>query len=295
MEALIDFFSDVPTWFRSILLIGGIVLFWILEGVLPLFSFQYKKINHAGLNLFFTLTTAIIGFGLAGALLAASNFVSSNEFGLLYLVELPLWAQIIIGVLLLDLIGAYFVHWTEHKVKWMWKFHLVHHSDTTVDVTTGLRHHPGETVFRISFTILAVVIVGAPIGIVMLYQSLSVLFAHLTHANINMPKKVDYALSFIFVTPNMHKVHHHYTQPLTDTNYGNIFAVWDRLFGTFAYVEDTRNLTYGIDTHMNANENSRLNNLLKIPFQKYRPPVGASIEDIEEFEESDRNKETSTA
>ncbi len=274
MEALIEFFENVPTWFRSGLLIGGIVIFWIAEGVLPLFSFQYRKVRHAGLNLFFTLTTAIIGFGLAGVLLAASNFVASNEIGLLYIIDLPLWAQIIVGVLLLDCIGAYLVHFVEHKVKWMWKFHVVHHSDTTVDVTTGLRHHPGETVFRIGFTILAVMVVGAPMGIIMLYQSLSVLFAHITHANINVPGKLDKVLSFLFVTPNMHKVHHHFEQPLTDTNFGNIFSIWDRIFGTYAYVEDASTLKYGIDTHMESNENTRLGNLLSIPFQKYRQPKG---------------------
>lgn len=274
MEALIEFFENVPTWFRAGLLIGGIVIFWIAEGILPLFSFQYRKLRHGGLNLFFTLTTAIIGFGLAGVLLAASDFVASNKFGLLYIIDLPLWVQIVVGVLLLDCIGAYLIHFVEHKVKWMWKFHVVHHSDTTVDVTTGLRHHPGETVFRIGFTILAVMIVGAPMGIIMLYQSLSVLFAHLTHANINMPAKLDKALSFLFVTPNMHKVHHHYEQPLTDTNFGNIFSIWDRMFRTYAYVEDTATLKYGVDTHMKSEENTRLGNLLAIPFQKYRQPKG---------------------
>jgi sterol desaturase/sphingolipid hydroxylase (fatty acid hydroxylase superfamily) len=274
IDQLIGFFEEVPTWFRAMILMGGIVLFWIAEGILPLFTFGYKKIRHAGLNLFFTLTTAIIGFGLAGVLLLTASFVTANEFGLLYLIELPLWAQVIVGILLLDLIGAYLIHWTEHKVTWMWKFHLVHHSDMTVDVTTGLRHHPGETVFRIAFTIMAVVIVGAPIGIVMLYQSLSVLFAHLTHANINMPRSIDKVLSFVFITPNMHKVHHHYTQPLTDTNFGNIFSIWDRIFGTFASVEDISTLKYGIDTHMDEEENNRLGNLLKIPFQPYRTPDG---------------------
>ena len=120
----------------------------------------------------------IIGFGMAGLLLLASDTVAENHFGLLYLVDIPLWLQVILGVLLLDLIGAYFIHFVEHKVKWMWKFHLVHHTDTTIDVTSGLRHHPGETVFRILFTIIAVIVVGAPMGVVMLYQSLSILFAH---------------------------------------------------------------------------------------------------------------------
>lgn len=277
MEAIVNFFDNIPTEFRAGILIGGVVIFWIVEGTLPLFKFQYKKVRHAGLNLFFTLTTAIIGFGLAGALLAASDYVADNKFGLLYIFELPLWAQLVVGVLLLDLIGAYLVHWTEHKVKWMWKFHVVHHSDTTVDVTTGLRHHPGETVFRIGFTILAVMLVGAPMWIIMFYQSLSVLFAHITHANINMPRGLDRALSYVFITPLMHKVHHHYTQPLTDTNYGNIFSIWDRIFGTFAQVDDTKELIYGIDTHMKPEENDKMSNLLKIPFQPYRVPEDAKF------------------
>ena len=290
MEALLDYFENIPPAFRTTLLIGGLVFFWILEGTLPLFAFQYKKVRHAGLNLFFTLTTVIIGFGLAGVLLWASDFASSNKFGLLYIVEMPLWLQVVVGVLLLDLIGAYLIHWTEHKVKWMWKFHLVHHSDTTVDVTTGLRHHPGETVFRICFTIMAVVIVGAPMGTVMLYQSLSVLFAHITHANVRVPKSVDRMLSYVFVTPLMHKVHHHYTQPLTDTNYGNIFSIWDRIFGTFAEVEDTKTLKYGIDTHMDATEHDALGNLLAIPFQKYRPPQGAKFGENEETHSQTRSQ-----
>jgi len=252
----------------------------VIEGTLPLFSFQYKKVRHAGLNLFFTLTTAIIGFGLAGVLLAASDMVANSQFGLLYVIDLPLWGQLIVGVLLLDFIGAYLVHYTEHKVKWMWKFHLVHHSDTTVDVTTGLRHHPGETIFRIAFTILAVIVVGAPMWLIMVYQSLSVLFAHITHANIRMPRVVDRALSWIFVTPLMHKVHHHFKQPLTDTNFGNIFSIWDRLFGTFAQVENTSDLVYGIDTHMDIKENDNMANLLKIPFQPYRVPEGQEVQSL---------------
>ena len=278
MESLLEFFSDIPTFYRALILIGGIFVFWIAEGIIPLFEFQYRKIRHAGLNLLFNFFTAAIGCAFAGVLYAASVITSGNDWGLLHIVELPLWAKVLAGVMLLDLIGAYTAHWTEHQVKWMWKFHLVHHSDTNVDVTTGLRHHPGETVIRILFTILAVLLTGASIGIVMLYQSLSVLFAHITHANIRMPVKLDRLLSYIFVTPLMHKVHHHYKLPLTDTNYGNIFSIWDRIFGTFASVEDTKKLRYGIDTHMDPEENDRLNNLLKIPFQPYRKPSQESSE-----------------
>lgn len=277
MESFIEFFENIPSAFRAGILIGGIFVFWIIEGVFPLFEFGYRKVRHAGINGLLTLFFLIIGLVFAGVLLAASDWVTANNFGLLNWISMPIWAQMIIGVMLLDFFGAWLVHWVEHKVRFMWKFHLVHHSDTTVDVTTGLRHHPGEAIFRMLFTIFGVVMVGAPIWIVFLYQTCSAAFTHFNHANIQMPKKLDRTLSWVFVTPYMHKVHHHYTQPLTDTNYGNIFAIWDRVFGTFAQVDDTKELIYGIDTHMDPKEHDDVVNLLKIPFQKYRPPVGSKF------------------
>ena len=270
MNVIIDFFADVPLVFRTSILLGGIVLFWILEGIIPLYSFNYKKGRHAFLNLLFTTTTAIIGFGFAFLLLKSTEIVNEFQFGLIHFFELPLIVEVIISLLILDLVGAYLVHFVEHKVPWMWKFHVIHHSDKNVDVTTGLRHHPGETVFRILFTILGVYVSGASIGIVMLYQSLSVLFAHITHANISLPQNLDRIISYLFVTPNMHKVHHHYKQPLTDSNYGNIFSVWDRIFGTYTFVNDSKSIVYGIDTHINDSKIDSFTNLLLIPFKKLK-------------------------
>ena len=222
------------------------------------------------MNLLFTTTTAIIGFGFAFLLLKSTEIVNENKFGFIHLFDFPIVFQVIISLLILDLIGAYLVHLIEHKVPWMWKFHVVHHSDKNVDVTTGLRHHPGETVFRILFTILGVYVSGASIGMVMLYQSISVLFAHITHANISLPKNLDRIVSYILVTPNMHKVHHHFKLPLTDTNYGNIFSIWDRLFGTYSYVDDSKTIVYGIDTHINDKKIDSFSDLLLIPFKKMK-------------------------
>ncbi len=272
MQTLADYFAHIPSAHRSAILVGGITLFWLIEGALPLFRFSYNKWRHAGLNFFFTITTIIINFAMAFVLVKSSDWAVAQRFGVLqWLPEMPLWLFALIGMMLLDLVGAYFVHWTEHKVKWMWRFHLVHHTDTHVDTTTANRHHPGESVFRFIFTVLAVVLTGAPMWLVFLYQALSVALSQFNHANIDLPERVDKALSWFIVTPNMHHVHHHYTQPYTDTNYGNIFSIWDRMFGTFVR-ERGKNLVYGIDTHMEAHENERVSNLLKIPFQKYRVP-----------------------
>ena len=277
MEQIIEYFRTIPSSHRSVILVGGIALFWMIESAVPLFNFKYSKVKHAGVNIFFTLTTVVINFVLAFILLKSSDWAVANHFGILqWLPEMPLWLFAIVGLMLLDLIGAWLVHWAEHKVKWMWRFHLVHHTDTYVDTTSANRHHPGESVFRFVFTTAGVVLAGAPMWLVFMYQSISVLLSQFNHANIVIPKWLDNAMSWVFVSPDMHKVHHHYVQPYTDSNYGNIFSIWDRLLGTFMTL-DRDKLIYGIDTHMKPEENASLGNLLKIPFQNYRPPVGAKF------------------
>lgn len=270
MENIISYFESIPSVHRALILSGGIALFWLIESAYPFFKFQYNKWQHAGINLFFTLTTIIINFALAFILLQSADFVTTNKFGILnWLPKFNLWIYTIIGVLLLDFFGAYLAHFVEHKVKFLWRFHLIHHTDTYIDTTSGNRHHPGESVIRFIFTTFGVLIVGCPMWMVFLYQTLSVVATQFTHANICLPKKFDKYLSYFMVSPDMHKIHHHYQLPYTDSNYGNIFSIWDRIFGTFLYLEREK-IIYGVDTHMNPEENNRLKNLLKIPFQKPR-------------------------
>lgn len=278
MDVIINYFSTIPTSHRTLLLVGGITVFWIIENAVPLYQFSYNKWKHAGTNIFFTLTTILVNFPMAFMLVKSTDWAQEAHFGLLnWLPTMPMWLYAIVGMLLLDLIGAYLVHWVEHKVRWMWRFHLIHHTDTNVDTTSANRHHPGESVFRFVFTTLAAVVAGAPMWLVFMYQSCSVLLSQFNHANIALPKWLDNALSWVIITPDMHHVHHHYTLPYTDSNYGNIFSVWDRLFGTYMDL-DRDKVVYGIDTYMNPAENAYIPPLLKIPFQEYRKPVGAKFE-----------------
>ncbi len=273
MEQLLAYFENIPTLHRSLILVGGITFFWILEGIVPLFHVSYRKWRHAMPNFFFTLTTIIVNFPLAFLLLQTSDWTIANSFGIInWLPEMPLWLYVLLGVLLLDLIGAYTAHLVEHKVKPLWMVHLVHHSDHNVDTTTANRHHPLESLIRYTFTLIGVFIVGAPVGIIMLYQSLSVVLSQFNHANISLPRKVDKALSWLIVSPDMHKVHHHFVLPYTDSNYGNIFSIWDRLFGTYMELEPEK-ITYGVDTFPDEKENSSIVGLLKQPFHKYRKPT----------------------
>ena len=273
METLFNYFETIPSSHRSLILVGGITFFWLLEGALPLFLFNYKKWKHAIPNLFFTATTVIINFSLAFLLLFTADWVQINNFGIInWMPEMPLWLYILLGVVLLDFFGAYLAHYTEHKIKPLWMIHLVHHSDHKVDTTTANRHHPLESVIRFGFTLFGVLVVGAPIAIVMIYQSMSLVFTQFNHANIKIPKSVDKLLSYVIVSPDMHKVHHHNLLPYTDANYGNIFSIWDRLLGTYMHL-DREKIVYGVDTFPDEKTNSSLKELLKQPFQKYQKPT----------------------
>ena len=266
---ILNYFETIPSLHRSLILVGGITFFWLLEGILPLFNFNYKKWKHAFPNLFFTATTIIINFSLAFLLLNTADWVQVNNFGIInWLPEMPLWLYVLLGILLLDFFGAYLAHFTEHKIKPLWMVHLVHHTDHKVDTTTANRHHPFESIIRFTFTLIGIFISGAPIGLVLMYQSLSVILSQFNHANIQISEKVDKALSYIIVSPNMHKVHHHFELPYTDSNYGNIFSLWDRLFGT--YMELSKNeIIYGIDTDVDEIQNSKFISLIERPFKKW--------------------------
>lgn len=269
-EAIEHYFSTIPSSHRALILAGGIGFFWVLESAVPLFRFEYRKLHHAAINIFFTLTTVAVNFGMAFMLLGAADWAVAHEFGVLqWAPTMPFWLFTLLGLLGLDLISAYLAHWVQHKTTWLWRFHLIHHTDATIDTTSANRHHPGESVVRFAFTALAALVLGTPIWLVFLYQALSVILSQFNHANITLPLRLDRALSWFIVSPDMHKVHHHYVLPYTDSNYGNIFSVWDRLFGTFRILERDR-LVYGVDTHMAPEDHARLGNLLLIPFQPRR-------------------------
>lgn len=279
MEHLISYFENIPPHHRAILIIGGLTIFWIIEGIIPLFKFKYNKWRHAIPNLFFNLTLMLVNFPLAFMLLKTSDWVRDNDFGIInWLPEMSLGLYAFLGVFFLDFFGAYLPHLIEHKVKPLWMVHLVHHTDHKVDTTTANRHHPIESVIRFFFTLLGVFVVGTPIGIVFLYQTVSVIATQFSHANIKLPKRVDKAISYVLVSPDMHKVHHHFRLPYTDSNYGNIFSVWDRLLGTYMELNPDK-IVYGVDVFPDEKKNQHIGELLKQPFQKYDKPTVTPGED----------------
>ena len=252
---------------RLILLVSGMLLLWLIEGAIPLLSLQYRKNKwrHASVNFSFTVLHLIIHTGLAVFIILLSDFCRLNGIGLVHWFNSSVLWTILISFLVLDFFGGWLVHIVEHKTALLWRFHVVHHSDNNVDVTTGLRHHPVESVLRGVFFMMGVAVSGAPMYAVMIFQTLLVLSTQFTHANISLPKWIDKPLSYIFVSPNMHKVHHHWKQPYTDSNYGAVLSIWDRLLGTYRHL-DRNDIRYGLDRYYPNEHDENLGMLLKQPF-----------------------------
>jgi sterol desaturase/sphingolipid hydroxylase (fatty acid hydroxylase superfamily) len=270
-SAFIDFFSDLENrpGQRFAFYVGGMVLLWAIEGMIPLITMEYKKnkARHAMVNISFTTIHFVIHTLLAIIILLIADWTKAHQFGFVYWFNAGVLATIIISALTLDFFGGWLVHFTEHKIPLFWRFHIIHHADNNVDVTTGLRHHPLESVFRGLFFFIGIIVAGAPMYAVMIYQTFLVFFTTFEHANIKLPPVIDKWLSYILVSPNMHKVHHHWKQPYTDSNYGAIFSIWDRVLGTFASLKP-EDIKYGLDRYYPNEKDEDFVALMKKPFEK---------------------------
>ncbi len=266
MESFLNFFELMPVWMKAGWIFIVLAFFWILEGNYGLIRFKYKKWKHAKTNLILLFFVMLINVAFGIATAGVFQWLDQTQFGLLYLFEAPVWVELILAILALDLIAQYTVHFLLHKIPVMWRLHIVHHSDKHVDVTTGTRHHPVDFIIREIFALGVVILMGMPIAFYFFYRIITVLFTYFNHANIAMPDWLDRSLSWLIVTPNMHKFHHHHQLPWTDSNYGNMLSIWDRLFGTFIY-GDVTEIRYGIDIADHRDDESIVAQL-GIPFDK---------------------------
>jgi sterol desaturase/sphingolipid hydroxylase (fatty acid hydroxylase superfamily) len=253
----------VQQW-RLVFLAALLLILWVSEAIIPL---RRNNRDHVFTNFGFTLTVVIINSLLVFLLVRTIEFCNANHVGIFHYLEVPYLVQVVLGVFVLDFIAAYLSHRVMHKFGIFWKFHQVHHLDEMVDVTTGLRHHPLETFFRFFFLIAGVIILGAPLSIVVIYQTLSAINALFEHSNIKLNARVESVMRNLIVTPDVHKIHHSSDQKFTDSNYGNIFSLWDRLFKTYQKTDETEKLTYGLETN-SENKKKGFLSLMLLPFLK---------------------------
>jgi len=266
MDAFLHFFETMPQAYKAGWVLLCFSFFWLLEGGIPLFLFSYKKWKHAGVNFSFLATALIINILFGVATLGVFRWIEVSQFGITNWIEMPFWIEFALCILAFDLVAQYMAHYLLHRVKWLWRFHMVHHADTHVDATTGPRLHPGDFILRETLSLVVVIVMGAPLSYYLFYRFCTIFFTYFTHANIALPAWMDKSLSYLFVTPNLHKFHHHFERPWTDTNFGNIFSIWDRLFGTYVY-DDPKKIRYGLDV-LDDKKDEDIAYQFKLPFDK---------------------------
>lgn len=179
----------------------------------------------------------------------AFNFIVA---GLLFTeptVELRYWYEFIVGFLFLDLL-AYGVHRGLHIVPWLWRLHALHHSDRDIDTTTSVRHHPIEALLMNGCFWSVAVMLGIPSMVVAVYGLSAFALAVGTHANVRWPAWLEDILRPVIITPDLHSIHHSIDASESNTNFGAVFSVWDRVFGTFIQLPSERIdcLIFGVAT-----------------------------------------------
>jgi sterol desaturase/sphingolipid hydroxylase (fatty acid hydroxylase superfamily) len=182
----------------------------------------------------YAINTAI-GVALGGLGISAfSGPITSLSLGVFpaSTVWLPGWGQVVAAVLLLDFYN-YVVHRVLHHVAWFWPLHGVHHADVDLDVTTGFRHHPGESILTMLIGIGFAIVMGVPVLVWTAYATVANTLVLIQHANLRLPDAWERVLTWVVVTPGMHRHHHAVDRAIHDTNYGALFSFWDRLFGTY--------------------------------------------------------------
>jgi sterol desaturase/sphingolipid hydroxylase (fatty acid hydroxylase superfamily) len=245
----------------------------LLEAAIPLFA-RPRLPGRRTANLAMTAQTLVVGFLLTSAVGLAAVHVPLGSPALMAAAGMPPVVQLVVGIVALDFAFGYVAHRTMHVSPLLWKYHRVHHSDPFVDVTTSYRTHPVENVWRHLWLFATVWALGVPAAAVVAYRALSAVNGVLEHANIRPRPALDAAVARVWVTPNMHKVHHSRDRRETDTNYGNLFTLADRVFGTFSPTERAASVAYGLDD-VEPSEIRSFGALLAMPWRSGRetPPL----------------------
>lgn len=226
------------------IIIGLLVILYTMEQLFKSpFRFD-KRPQHLFNNILFQIVFFIAGYFFAIVQVFSMNWFNGQQVGLFHQLQLPYWIKLIAGVALFDM-TSYWFHRMAHKVPLLWRLHRVHHSDTTMDSSTFFRGHPIEILVFGTASILAVAIFGMDLLTFGLYIFIFTPFAFVEHTNLTFPAWIDKTLGLIFVTPNFHKVHHEQNQHYTDSNFADIFILWDRLFGTFKY-KPVKQIKFGL-------------------------------------------------
>jgi len=243
-----------------------IMLVW--ELVAPRRLLSISKILRWSSNLgLLLLNSIVLRLLFPAAAVGMALYTAEMGWGLFNLLELPFWLEVFAAIILLDLL-IYGQHVLMHLVPVLWRLHRVHHADLDFDLTTGSRFHTIEIIFSMLLKSLAILILGPAVFAVLVFEVVLNAMAMFNHGNVSLPKPVDKVVRRLFVTPDMHRVHHSIILQETNSNYGFNLSIWDRLFKT--YIDQPRqghdDMTIGIPGFRDVAQVDKLPGMLLLPF-----------------------------
>ncbi len=247
-----------------------LVLLWIGESIAPTFLGRTRRWSHGLSNIGLGLLNTVVTVTLFGAaLLAVTEWARQAPFGLLHWLSLPIGVEWVLGLILFD--GwMYLWHVLNHETPLLWRFHSVHHADREVDATTAVRFHTVEIVLSSIARLAILPLIGLTMTQFLLYESMLLPVILFHHSNVAIPRRLDAALRWIIPTPWMHWAHHSNWQPETNSNYGSVLSVWDRLFRTFRLRAEPRELELGLIEDRAEWQWRSLRGMLTRPFRSER-------------------------
>jgi len=192
----------------------------------------------------------------------------ASEIGISFFAWLPIPAVIalVLGLLILDA-SEWFAHWSTHRIPFLWRFHAVHHSDEFLDTSTAFRFHPVEILYRYAIVGLSVAVFAIPVQAIVTYAILVIAFNLWEHANVWTPRWTRKFAS-LFITPELHRLHHSEERRHYDSNFGIVLSLWDNVFGTLIPPEElTERTSFGLGSQAGKNYR-RLGQLLLAPLHK---------------------------
>ncbi len=261
---------------RSLFDTYAVMILITMFGILFLLESRFqlrKRVQSRWKRIFINSIVSIPAFALLRLLfipamvwLAVQN--QQWGFGLNYLFDAPQWTHIAISFLLLDY-SNYLWHILLHKLPILWRFHLVHHTDLDLDITTAFRFHFGEMIGSVFFRGAAIIVIGASPLLVLIYEIAFEAATQFHHSNIKLPFRFEKMLNYFIVTPRMHSIHHSMIKKETDSNYSIIFSFWDRIHKTVRLNIHQNQIVIGVPSYADERELT-IGNLLKMPFTKIR-------------------------
>ena len=267
MPQVEDFITDNQSLLRLgtfFLLLG---LFLLLEQQWPRRVRVSTSVNrwYSNFGLLF-LNIIAVRLLVPLATFEAALIAADNNWGIFNLLGLPVIVNLIASIVVFDLL-IYIQHVVFHRIPLLWRIHRVHHTDIEFDVTTGVRFHPLEIVLSLLYKLTAVIVFGPAAFAIIVYEILLNAASLFTHSNVRLKQKADAAIRKIIVTPDMHRVHHSVLRKETDSNFGNIFSCWDKLFKTYRAQPQGGhdNMIIGLDKFREMS-GEKLMQLLKLPF-----------------------------